>query len=381
MNPTTRLANDNVNEKVLYMAMELSQKKWCLAFGDGVKKRQVVIQANDLGALNGAIMKAKEKFKLPNETKVISCYEAGRDGFWIHRHLEEQGINNHIVDSSSIKVDRRARRAKTDRLDGDKLLKQLILHVRGDEKLQVVRVPTEAHEDERRRHRERERLTREKTGHTCRIKALLNLYGIKCKNPGKKGWKSYIENIRDWKGELLQAYQKQELLREIDRLEMVKKQLKDLETDMWNELKAEGDQSSSSVMIKQLMRLKGVGKVSSWILIKEWFAWRKFKNRREVGAAAGLVGSPYDSGDSRKEQGITKAGNRRIRALMVELAWSWLRYQPDSELTKWFMERFNGKRSRKIGIVALARRLLIAIWRYVTAGVLPEGAKLKSVAV
>jgi transposase len=370
-----------VNTKVLYMAMELSQKKWCLAFGDGLKKRQVVINANDLGALNEAILKAKEKFKLPKETKVISCYEAGRDGFWIHRYLVRQGINNHIVDSSSIKVDRRARRAKTDRLDGEKLLKQLILHVRGDEKLQVVRVPDEAHEDERRRHRERERLTKEKTGHTCRIKALLNLYGIKCKNPGKKGWKSYIENVCDWKGELLQAHQKQELLREIDRLDMVKKQLKSLETEMWNELKEDANQEALFAMIKQLMSLKGVGKVSSWILIMEWLGWRKFKNRREVGAAAGLVGSPYDSGDSQKEQGITKAGNRRIRALMVELAWSWLRYQPDSELTRWFMERFSGKRSRKIGIVALARRLLIALWRYITAGVLPEGAKLKPVIV
>jgi transposase len=176
----------------------------------------------------------------------------------------------------------------------------------------------------------------------------------------------------------LPEHQKEELLREVDRLELIEKQFKELESGMEKKLKTSEDPAYQK--IKAVKQLKGIGDVSSWLLIMEWFGWRKFKNRREVGAAAGLVGMPYDSGESRKEQGISKAGNHRIRALMVELSWIWLRYQPDSELSKWFNERFSkgGARSRKVGIVALARRLLIALWRYVETGELPAGAVLKA---
>jgi transposase len=375
MNLTTRFANDTATNGVLYMAMELSQSKWHLAFGNGIKIRQVVIDANNTILLHEEIRKAKEKLRLSQESEVISCYEAGRDGFWIHRYLEENGIKNHVIDSSSIKVTRKSRRAKTDRLDAERLLKQLIQHVKGEEKLQVARVPSEAEEDRRRMHRERERLKKERTAHTNRIKSLLNLRGIKCK--GKQEWKKYLNKIVDWKGNLLPEYQKEELLREVDRLEMVEKQLKALESNMLEKLKTSEDPAFKK--IQQLMNLKGIGEVSSWVLIMEWFGWRKFNNRREVGAAAGLVGTPHDSGESQREQGITKAGNNRIRALMIELGWCWLRYQPNSDLSKWFKERFDhGKRSRKVGIVALARRLLIAIWRFITTGELPKGAQLKS---
>lgn len=352
---TARFSNDTATSGILYMAMELSQSKWHLAFGNGIKTRQVVIDANNVLALQEEIRKAKEKFRLAQETKNISCYEAGRDGFWIHRYLMEKGTINFVIDSSSIKVNRKSRRAKTDRLDAERLLKQLIQHIKGEEKLQVARVPSEEEEDRRRMHRERERLKKERTAHTNRIRSLLTLRGIKCK--GKKDWKGYLDNIVDWRGQLLPVYQKEELLREVDRLEMVEAQLKELESSMLKKLKTgEGPAYKS---IRQLMNLKGIGEVSSWVLIMEWFSWRKFKNRREIGAAAGLVGTPYDSGESQREQGITKAGNKRIRALMVELSWCWLRYQPDSDLSKWFKERFDhGKRSRKVGIVALARRLL-----------------------
>jgi transposase len=374
----TAFKNDTTPEAILYMAMELSQNKWSLAFGTGVKARHVVIEANDRLRLLEEIQKAKVKFGLPESSEVMSCYEAGRDGFWLHRFLEKEGVINIVLDSSSIKVDRKARRAKTDRLDAGKLLRQLIHHLRGEEKLQVARVPSEADEDRRRMHRERERLKKERTGHTNRTKSLLALFGIKCKSKGRKTWKEYLETVTDWKGSLLPQYQKEELLREAQRLEVVEQQLKELESSMLEQLKTSDTVVYSQ--IKQLKSVKGIGDVSSWVLIMEWFGWRKFKNRREVGAAAGLVGTPYDSGESQREQGITKAGNCRIRALMIELSWSWLRYQPDSDLSKWFDERFNhGKRSRKVGIVALARKLLIAIWRYIETGELPKGAQLKTV--
>lgn len=374
---TTALLNNTATTGVLYMAMELSQNKWCIAFGNGLKTRQITLESGDKHGLFEEIKKAKIKFGLTEDAIVMSCYEAGRDGFWIHRWLEGEGIQNIVIDSSSIKVDRKSRRAKTDRLDAGRLLKQLIQHVRGEDKLQIARVPSEAEEDRRRMHRERERLKKERTGHTNRIKSLLVLFGIKCKTKGRKTWADYLESVKDWQGEPLPQYQKEELLREAQRLEMVETQLKELELQMLERLKTSDEDVYKK--IQQLKNLKGIGDVSSWVLIMEWFGWRKFKNRREVGAAAGLVGTPYDSGESQREQGITKAGNYRIRALMIELAWSWLRYQPGSELSRWFDERFNqGKRSRKVGVVALARRLLIAIWRYVETGEMPKGAQLKA---
>lgn len=374
----TAFVNNNAAGGVLYMAMELSLNKWCIAFGNGTKTRQVILDSNDKLGLCSEIQKAKEKFGLSEDAKVVSCYEAGRDGFWIHRWLESCGIENIVIDSSSIKVDRKSRRAKTDRLDASRMLKQLILHIRGDEKLQIARVPSEKEEDRRRIHRERERLVKERTGHTNRIKSLLSLFGIKFQNRGYKSWDTYLNNVKDWKNEHLPEDQKSELLREAKRLEMVESQIKELET-----LRLERVESSDEDVykkVRQLKQLKGIGDIGSWVFIMEWFGWRKFNNRREVGAAAGLVGMPYDSGESQREQGISKAGNYRIRTLATELAWAWLRYQPNSELSRWFNERFNqGKRSRRVGIIALARRLLIALWRYLETGHLPGGAELKPV--
>jgi len=361
---------------MLYMALELSNSKWVIAFGTGVKIRKVSIEAMDTERLFQEIELAKEKFKLPSSCKVVSCYEAGRDGFWIHRLLEREGIDNLVVDSSSIKVNRKARKAKSDNLDALALLKQLITHMKGEDKLQVARIPSEEEEDRRRMHRERGRLKKERASHTNRIKSLLNLHGIKF--AGTKDWTTYIELVCDWKGAPLLRHQKEELLREVKRLDEVSKQLKELESSMEELLKNSSEKVYKQVM--QLKQLKGIGDVSSWTLIMEWFGWRRFNNRREVGAAAGLVGTPYSSGDSEKELGISKAGNHRIRALMIELSWLWLRYQPESELSKWFYKRFDhGGRLRKIGIVALARKLLIALWRYVETSEIPKGAELKVV--
>jgi transposase len=366
--------NNTTKAPILYMALELSNSKWVIAFGNEVKMRKISIGANDVDELVKEIGIAKERLKLPGNCAVESCYEAGRDGFWIHRCLVQHGIKNVVIDSSSIEVSRKARRAKTDGLDAVKLLKQLISHVRGENKFRVARVPSEAEEDRRRMHRERGRLKKERTGHTNRIKSLLNLYGIKF--TGAKDWEKYLDMVQDWQGNPLLQHQKEELLREVRRLELVEAHLTELESKMKELLKESPEPVYQK--IEQLKSLKGVGDVSSWMLMMEWFGWRRFKNRREVGAAAGLVGTPYSSGESEREQGITKAGNHRIRALMIELSWCWLRYQPGSELSRWFRERFDhGARLRKIGIVALARKLLIALWRYVETGELPKGAELK----
>ena len=198
------------------------------------------------------------------------------------------------------------------------------------------------------------------------------------KNKGWKSWEIYLNSVSDWKEEQLPDDQKAELLREAKRLELVEAQLKGLETLRLERLEKSDEEVYKKV--RQLKQLKGIGDIGAWVFIMEWFGWRKFNNRREIGAAAGLVGTPYDSGESQREQGISKAGNYRIRTLAIELSWCWLRYQPNSELSRWFTERFNqGKRSRRVGIVALARRLLIALWRYLEAGQLPAGAELKAI--
>lgn len=376
MKPSAQVTNDRANSDILYMAFDLGQSKWNITFGNGLKMRQFVMESANLPVLYSEVIKAKEKLKLTPTAQVVSCYEAGRDGFWLHRELTRSGIENYVVDSSGIEVDRRARRVKTDKLDADRLLKQLIRFKNGETRaLRVLHIPSEEAEDARNLHREREILKRERTQHTNRIKSFLNLHGIKCGKKSHQSWGSYLDETRDWASKPLPPHQKEELLRETARLELLEKQLKIVVEKMLPQEKP----SETEQLIEQLSNLCGIGDISAWILVKEWFGWRKFRNRREVGAAAGLVSSPYSSGSMQREQGISKSGNKRIRWLMLQLAWSWTRYQPDSELSKWYRERFsqNG-RLKKIGIVALARRLLIMIWRYLEKGVLPQDVALKS---
>jgi len=358
---------------VLYMALELSDKKWKVALSaGGIKVRQYGVEGGNRAELLAVIEKAKQRFGVVGPLKVVCCYEAGRDGFWLHRFLVEAGIENRVVDSSSIEVNRRQRRAKTDRLDAAKLLSMLVRHCTGEHDVwQVLRVPTRAEEDARRTHRELERLEREHTGHTNRIGSLLALHGLRGKNIGGRGWTERLAgNCRQ-----LGAHEAAELERESARLALVKQQMREIKAAQDELLK-----SARGLQILRLARLAGIGVKSAWVLFYEFF-WRRFNNRREVGSCAGLTGTPYQSGDSQREQGISKAGNKRVRWLMIELAWSWLRYQPQSELSVWYGRRFahGGKRLRRIGIVALARRLLIAIWRYLEQGVIPAGARLKGV--
>ncbi len=370
---TVLKTNDNANGALLYMAMELSNKHWKLGFSDGNKDRQVSVLAGDWLALATAVRTAIERFKLPESVQVVSCYEAGRDGFWIHRALVEQGIDNRVIDSSSIEVNRRQRRAKTDSVDVKAMLRLLQRYLGGDRKvMSVVRVPTEAQEDRRRLHRERERMIKERGAHSARIQSLLVMHGVRMKVGSD--FRQQLDELSVVIGTDL----REEIDREYDRYQLVDQQLKALEKEQRRRVKE--DDGEPYAQVDRLMQLRGVGWQSSWMLVMEFFGWREFGNRRELASCAGLTPTPYDSGDSRREQGISKAGNRRIRRMMVELSWLWLRYQPDSELSQWFERRYaqGGKGMRRIGIVALARKLLIALWRYHQEGVVPKGAVMCS---
>ena len=367
---------NNTEARRLYMALELSNNNWKLMYSDGNKNRLKTVSARNLAKFQEELGKAKAHFKMGDDIEVFSCYEAGRDGFWIHRFLHSIGIENIVVDSSSIEVNRRHRRAKTDRVDVAKLLSMLMRYYGGEKRVwSVVRVPTMEQEDARRIDREIERLKKEKTAHSNRVKSLLVLHGIQMNI--RKSFEKELEQVRLWDGTALPANLKNELLREHKRFEMILSQLKELE-----EAKAEmlAVDVKPARQVGALQRLKGVGPVSSWRLIYEFFGWRTFKNVKEVGAASGLAPTPYDSGNSQREQGISKAGNRRVRSVMIEVSWYWLRYQPQSKLSQWFVHRFGsgGKRMRRVGIVALARKLLVAFWKFLETGLVPEGAIIKN---
>jgi transposase len=363
-----------VEASELYMAFELGEKNWKLALGDGVRSpSRYTVAAGDTAMLLECIVKAKARCGHAPQARVRSCYEAGRDGFWLHRWLIAQGIDNIVVDSSSIEVNRRARRTKTDRLDADKLLSMLIrYHAEEPRVWSVVRMPTAEEEDARRAHRELGRLGHERTAHVNRIRALLVLSNLRVKYVGGRLWQRW------WSchaGELRPGV-RAEIERESERLLLVKQQMDKIEA-----AQREAVAAGREAQVAGLAQLRGIGMSSGWVLTKELFGWRRFRNRREVAGCLGLTPSPYASGESETEQGISKAGNRRARTLLVELAWSWLRYQPQSELSRWFNRRFagGGKRMRRIGIVALARRLAIALWRYLEDGLIPDGAQLKAI--
>jgi transposase len=312
------------------------------------------------------------------DVRVVSCYEAGRDGFWLHRYLQSCGIENVVVDSASIEVDRRKRRMKTGRLDAGRLVRMLMRYHGGERKLwSVVRVPSFEDEDGRHLHRELEGLKKERTRHRNRIRGILIQQGLRVNNPSKRKFVEQLDSMLTWDGRDLPPDMKGRLVREYRRLRLVEEQIKDLDKEKKQRLKEPNTVKLQQVV--QLRSLYGIGTVSSWAFVMEFFGWREFRNRREVAALAGLAPTPYDSGGTVREQGISKAGSRRIRTLAVEIAWAWLRFQPQSKLSRWYIERFagGGSRMRRIGIVAMARRLLIDLWRYLEHGVIPEGARLR----
>jgi transposase len=366
---------------VLYVAFELANSTWKMACSDGSKLRHVTVTAGDLAQVQGAIIGAKRHFAMGDEVHTASCYEAGRDGFWLHRYLHSCGIDNVVVDSASLEVDRRLRRTKTDRVDAGKLLRMLVRYHGGEKHLwRVVRVPSPEDEDARHLHRGLEALKRERTRYRNRIHGILIQQGLRINNPSKKKFVKELEFLRTWDGRELPAEMKMRLVRTHARLRLVEEQVNSLVKEKTQRLQEENPKMAQVV---QLLRLPGIGPVSSWTFVMEFFGWRRFRNRREVAALAGLTPTPYDSGSRLREQGISKAGNRRVRTLAIEIAWAWLRFQPRSKLSRWFLERFadGGSRMRRIGIVALARRLLIDLWRFLEYGVVPEGAQIRPLAV
>jgi len=363
----------------LYMAFELSQTKWMLGFtiGFGQRPRLRTIAARDLAALHSEIRLARERFALDDDVQVISCYEAGRDGFWLHRYLASLGVSNRVVDSASIEVNRRAKQAKTDKLDLGKLLTMLMRYEAGEKKVwRVVHVPSPEVEDHRHLHRELTDLKEQRTQHINRIKGYLSNQGL-CLQVDDD-FPEIVEQQHLWNGESLPSGLQARLLCEYQRFQLVQQQIKALEVERRDMVRYSTRPDMEQV--RRLLCLRGIGINYAWLCVMEFFSWRAFRNRREVGALAGLTPMPHRSGEEDHELGISKIGNRHIRAMAIEIAWIWLRYQPNSELSLWYQRRFGkgSKRLHKIGIVALARKLLIALWRYLEFGTLPTGAVLKS---
>jgi transposase len=360
---------------VLYLAFELSWTSWKLAFtiGAGQPARIRPVPARCTAQVLVEIAKAMHRFRLPDDTPVVSCFEAGRDGFWLHRFLVQHGIPNIVVDSASIEVNRRKRRAKSDRLDAAKLVSQLVRWHNGEDRVwKVVHVPTVANEDDRQLHRELIELKRGRTELSNRIKGLLATLGLRIVLNNK--FPDQLEKLRQWDGAVVPPGLKARLLREFERWQLIERQIRELESQRHRELRE--DPSPQGEQTRRLMDFRGIGPNGAWLLVREIFGWRKIRNVRELGSLAGLTPTGYFSGDLRHEQGISKAGNSLVRWMMIQLAWGWLAYQPQSKLSKWYERRFGqgNSRTRKVGIVALARKLLIALWKYLETGEVPEGA-------
>ena len=366
----------------IFVAIELSQKSWLVTLHSPDRDRisRHKLEGGDHSGLLALLesVRARAAGKLGSAPKVVSCYEAGYDGFWLHRLLMASGITSLVFDPASIAVEQRSRRAKTDRIDGELLLRTLMAHLRGEPRVvRIVRVPSVEQEDARRASRERDRLVKEQTGHTNRLKALLRLVGIAVGYPRRRDWLNWLEGQRDRQGQPMSPHLLAEVTREHVRLMLVREQLAALE-------QAQAAQTSAvpAAMAERrdlLQRLKALGPAFATTLTNEVF-YKDFRNRRQVGAYCGLTSSPWRSGGIDREQGISKAGNPRARLKAIELAWLWLRHQPESELSRWFRTRTAnaGKRAKRIAIVALARKLIVALWRYLTTGLVPAGATMKA---
>jgi transposase len=376
-----RIEQDPLPQPTLSLAFELGQDTWKLGFTIGVAQppRERTIPAGDVIRVQQEIAQAKQRFGLPADARVVSCYEAGRDGFWLHRCLVAHGVQNHVIDSASIEVNRRQRRAKTDRLDVRKLLTMLLRHLAGEPKVwSVVRVPSVEEEDRRQLHRDMLTTKQDRTRIINRIKGLLAGHGVQIALQGDVD--TQLDQARQWDGSPLPSALRTRLKRAWQQVGFLTAHIQTLEAERRVLLRRRTDPVIAQV--RQLFTLRGIGVNSVWLYVMEFFAWRDFQTPKQVGALAGLTPTPYQSGQSRRELGSAKAGNRHIRAMAMEIAWAWRRFQPDSSLSQWYERRFGAgsARLRKLGIVALARKLLIALWRFLKTGVLPEGAVLKTAA-
>jgi transposase len=358
----------------LYIAFDLGSTRWTIAFSDGrrAKPRVRTIQAGDVDTLFVEADGARRRLSVPSDAATISCFEAGRDGFWLHRLLEERGWKNHVIDAGSLEAPSK-KRAKTDRIDADKLLDRLVRHVRGEHVWSVVAVPSAEIEDIRRVERERERLKKERSGLCSRFWSVLALYGVlkRSKKPPAD-----VEKLCDVAGRPLPPRAANEVRRLRQRLDLLDAQIAELEADREEVTKCEPKVQKIYTMLASIC---GIGPLSAFVLASESFGWRTFANTRQVSASIGLAPTPHQSDRIRREKGISKAARPKLRSLMVQLAWLWLRYQPDTQLSRWYSERFasGGGRAKRIGIVALARKIYVALWKYVEHGELPAGLALK----
>lgn len=366
----------------LFVAFGLGWTRWKLGLCTRLDERAWItaITARDVEELRKALATARSRFGLGAQGAAWSCHEAGRDGFWLARLLEREGLRNVVVDSASIKVERRASRVKTDRLDAEELVKMLVRHVSGEPKVwHVVRVPSVEEEDGRHLQREMRALTKEQTRIVNRVRGLLASQGVAVRM-GERGLIGRLEEIRTWEGKSLPPGLRQRVEQALALHGVVHEQLLELSAQRARRIR-EG-KGRAEILSRRLMRLRAVGSATAETISRE-LPFRDFRNRRQVGAYIGLTPSPYQSGDVSHDGGISRAGNRHLRGPSVDLAWAWLRYQPRSALARWYARRFatGGPRMRKIGIVALARKLIIALWRYSRTGVPPEGASLKPATV
>ncbi|TIR50593.1 MAG: IS110 family transposase [Mesorhizobium sp.] len=365
----------------IFVSLELSKSTWLvtsLSPGSGERMSKHAVRGGDVAGLLARLSHLQDKAQARTGQRFapIVIQEAGLDGFWVHRALEQEGIESHVVDAASIATSRRRRRAKTDKIDGEALVRALLAYKRGEPRVcAMVRVPSVQEEDRRRICRERKVLIGERTCHVNRIKGLLFAQGITDYNPLRRDRRRRLEELKTGDSRALPDRLKAQIRRELDRLELLLAQIKDLEAERDALLATEVADSPATT----LLDLKGIGPDFATVLYAEGL-FRHFDNRRQVAAYAGLAPTPWQSGSVRHEQGVSKAGNPRLRTTMVELAWLWLRHQPGSALAHWFQERVrrNGGRLRKSTVVALARKLLVALWKYVTAGVVIEGAVMKA---
>lgn len=379
--PAAAVADGSVTE--LFIALELSSKTWLVAthVRSSDKISQYRINGGDVDGLLSLIERLRMRTAGAGGTavKIACCYEAGRDGFWLHRLLTQHGISNYVIDPASVHVSRRARRAKTDRLDAEALVRVLMAYARGERKVcSMVRVPTADEEDAKRQHRERERLIAARTAHVNRIKGLLATQGVMLTNPLRPDWPELLKKMHTGDGRPLPPRLMAELGREWQRLQLVIAMIGTVDSEREH---AQADNENAAVVgkkIELLRKLRGVGPIFATVLAREVF-YRDFTNRREVGSYVGLAPTPFNSGESRRDQGVNKAGNPRARTTAIELAWLWLRHQPESGLSRWFRERVGTLqgRIRKITIVAVARKLIVALWRYLQTGMIPAGAVLR----
>ncbi len=367
----------------VFVSIELSRSSWVVAVHTPLADKIGLhrLAAGDVESLLALIARQRSRAEkaLARPIRVASCYEAGYDGFWLHRVLVANDVDNHVIDPSSLLVNRRARRAKSDRIDAEGMLRALMAYARGERRVfAVVRVPSVDEEDFKRLHRERQQLVKERTRHVNRIKALLAGQGIYGFQPRRADAVARLAELRTGDGRVLAPRLEAEVRRHFDRLALVQVIIGEVEAER-NALLAPAGVSKARDKMRLLVQLRSIGPEIANVLVGEVF-YRTYDNRRQLGSYLGLTSSPFNSGPVTRDQGISKAGNRRARTTMVELAWLWLRYQPASALSRWFRERVGDAKGRlkRIMIVALARKLVVALWRYLETGVVPTGAVLKA---